>query len=81
MRVVNPVGPPANGRELSIRIAEDFEGVSDDNEKAGQGDVLTLQHADYLKSAADMVAYLEACVDEAGDDPAFIAVACRCVSL
>ena len=31
--------------------------------------------ADYLKSEADMVAYLEACMDEAGDDPAFIAVA------
>lgn len=30
---------------------------------------------DYLKSEADMVAYLEACMDEAGDDPAFIAVA------
>jgi probable addiction module antidote protein len=29
---------------------------------------------DYLKSEADMVAYLEACMDEAGDDPAFIAV-------
>jgi probable addiction module antidote protein len=31
--------------------------------------------ADYLKNEADMVAYLEACMDEAGDDPAFIAVA------
>jgi probable addiction module antidote protein len=31
--------------------------------------------ADYLKSEADRVAYLEACMDEAGDDPAFIAVA------
>jgi probable addiction module antidote protein len=31
--------------------------------------------ADYLKSEEDMVAYLEACMDEAGDDPAFIAVA------
>lgn len=31
--------------------------------------------ADYLKSEADMVAYLEACMDEAGDAPAFIAVA------
>ena len=31
--------------------------------------------ADYLKSEADMMAYLEACMDEAGDDPAFIAVA------
>jgi probable addiction module antidote protein len=31
--------------------------------------------ADYLKSEADMVAYLEACMDEADDDPAFIAVA------
>jgi probable addiction module antidote protein len=31
--------------------------------------------ADYLKSEADMVAYLEACMDEAGDDPTFIAVA------
>jgi probable addiction module antidote protein len=31
--------------------------------------------ADYLKSEADMVAYLEACMDEAGDDPVFIAVA------
>lgn len=29
--------------------------------------------ADYLKSEADMVAYLEACMDEAGDDPSFIA--------
>jgi probable addiction module antidote protein len=30
---------------------------------------------DYLKSNADMVAYLEACMEEAGDDPAFIAAA------
>lgn len=29
--------------------------------------------ADYLKSDQDMVAYLEACMEEAGDDPAFIA--------
>lgn len=29
--------------------------------------------ADYLKSEQDMVAYLEACMEEAGDDPAFIA--------
>ena len=29
--------------------------------------------ADYLKSNQDIVAYLEACMDEAGDDPAFIA--------
>jgi probable addiction module antidote protein len=39
---------------------------------------LTLQPydtADYLKSEADVVAYLEACMDEAGDDPAFIAQA------
>ena len=31
--------------------------------------------ADYLKSEADMVAYLEASIEEAGDDPAFVAVA------
>jgi probable addiction module antidote protein len=31
--------------------------------------------ADYLKSEEDMVAYLEACMEEAGDDPAFIAAA------
>lgn len=31
--------------------------------------------ADYLKSEADMAAYLEACFDEAGDDDAFIAAA------
>jgi probable addiction module antidote protein len=31
--------------------------------------------ADYLKSEADVVAYLEACMEEAGDDPAFIAQA------
>lgn len=29
--------------------------------------------ADYLKTDKDMVAYLEACMEEAGDDPAFIA--------
>lgn len=29
--------------------------------------------ADHLKSEEDMVAYLEACMEEAGDDPAFIA--------
>lgn len=29
--------------------------------------------AEYLRSDKDMVAYLEACMDEAGDDPAFIA--------
>jgi len=31
--------------------------------------------ADYLKSEEDMVAYLESCMNEAGDDPAFVAVA------
>lgn len=31
--------------------------------------------ADYLNSEEDMVAYLQACMEEAGDDPAFIAVA------
>jgi probable addiction module antidote protein len=31
--------------------------------------------ADYLKSAEDARAYLEACMEEAGDDPIFIAVA------
>jgi probable addiction module antidote protein len=30
---------------------------------------------DYLKSEEDMVAYLEACMDEAGDDSALIAAA------
>jgi probable addiction module antidote protein len=29
--------------------------------------------ADYLKSDKEMIAYLEACMDEAGDDAAFIA--------
>ena len=29
--------------------------------------------ADYLKSEEDMVAYLEACMEEAGDDPSFFA--------
>jgi probable addiction module antidote protein len=29
--------------------------------------------ADYLKTDEDMVGYLEACMEEAGDDPAFIA--------
>jgi probable addiction module antidote protein len=31
--------------------------------------------ADYLKSEEDMAAYLEACLEEAPDDPAFIASA------
>ena len=31
--------------------------------------------ADYLKSEEDMVAYLEACMDEAGEEPAVIAAA------
>lgn len=31
--------------------------------------------ADYLKSDADMVAYLEACMEEANDDAAYIAAA------
>jgi len=31
--------------------------------------------ADYLKSGDDIVAYLEACMDEADDDPALIAIA------
>jgi probable addiction module antidote protein len=31
--------------------------------------------ADYLESAEDARAYLEACMEEAGDDPVFIAVA------
>lgn len=31
--------------------------------------------ADYLNSDEDIVAYLEACMENAGDDPAFIAVA------
>lgn len=29
--------------------------------------------ADYLKTEEDMVGYLQACMEEAGDDPAFIA--------
>jgi probable addiction module antidote protein len=29
--------------------------------------------AEYLKTEADMAAYLEACFEEAGDDPKFIA--------
>ncbi len=29
--------------------------------------------ADYLKSDKEMIAYLEACMDEAGDDASFIA--------
>lgn len=29
--------------------------------------------ADYLKSDEDLVGYLEACMEEAGDDPSFIA--------
>ena len=31
--------------------------------------------ADYLKSDEDMLAYLDACMEVAGDDPAFMAVA------
>ena len=31
--------------------------------------------ADYLKSEEDMIAYLEACMEEGGDDPAFLAAA------
>lgn len=31
--------------------------------------------AEYLKTEEDMVAYLDACMDEAGDDAAFIAAA------
>lgn len=31
--------------------------------------------ADHLKSDKDIAAYLEACMEEAGDDPAFIAAA------
>ena len=31
--------------------------------------------ADYLHSPEDVRAYLEACMDEAGDDPVYIAVA------
>src|SRR5688572_16334041 len=31
--------------------------------------------ADYLKSEVDAVAYLKACMDEAGDDPTLIAAA------
>lgn len=31
--------------------------------------------ADYLKSEADMAAYLVACMEEADDDPALVAVA------
>jgi probable addiction module antidote protein len=34
-----------------------------------------IEIADYRKSDEDMVAYLETCMDEAGDDPAFIALA------
>ena len=31
--------------------------------------------ADYLKSEEDMIAYLEACMEDAGDDPSVIAAA------
>jgi probable addiction module antidote protein len=37
--------------------------------------------ADYLTSDEDMVAYLEACMEEAGDDPAFIAAALGNIAL
>lgn len=30
---------------------------------------------DHLRSEADMVAYFEACLEEAGDDPSFVAAA------
>lgn len=33
----------------------------------------TYDSADYLNSEEEMAAYLEACLEEAGDDPAFIA--------
>ncbi|HEY1888987.1 MAG TPA: hypothetical protein VGG63_01170 [Steroidobacteraceae bacterium] len=36
--------------------------------------------ADYLKSEEDMAAYLQACIEEAPDDPAFIAAALGDVS-
>ena len=36
--------------------------------------------ADYLKSEADRIAYLEACLEEASDDPAFIAQALGAVA-
>jgi len=32
----------------------------------------TWDSADYLKSEADITAYLDACFEEAGDDPAFL---------
>jgi DNA-binding phage protein len=36
--------------------------------------------ADYLKTDADISAYLEACLDEAGDDAEFMAQARRTVA-
>ena len=41
--------------------------------KRKKGSFSRYDTADYLKSEKDRVAYLEACMDEAGDDPAFIA--------
>ncbi|MFK0088328.1 addiction module antidote protein [Pseudomonas sp. NPDC090755] len=35
----------------------------------------TWDSADFLKSEQDMADYLDACIEEAGDDPAFIAKA------
>ncbi|WP_416423099.1 transcriptional regulator [Pseudomonas sp. App30] len=36
--------------------------------------------AEYLASEVDMALYLDACVNEAGDDPAFIAMALETIA-
>lgn len=44
--------------------------------KSQRGQVFSrYDSADYLKSEEDMIAYLDACMEEASDDPALIAVA------
>lgn len=45
------------------------------NRKRAPGKFSPYDTADYLKSSADIRAYLEACMEEAGDDPVYIAVA------
>ena len=40
--------------------------------KAKRETVTAYDSADYLRTEADVAAYLKACMEEAGDDPAFV---------
>lgn len=59
----------------AIEIAKDWKGCAMATKRRTKETFSRWDAADYLKSDEDMAAYLQACLEEAPDDPAFIAAA------